>query len=204
MASKSLTVTGAVTAALAGVALLLRESVGWLVGKALDHLPLPRAADGAVNWQVIPWLNILAFALLALGVYLFWRGGRMQAAEAPEADDPYLSVTADCYRISQYITKFRATRSIYRSDLPDLVPVIREGLTAIISLQKFGFEVPRLNTGDGAKLAVGLEYYLGSMAALLNGGHSDVALRDAGKIAEKADSISENLDPQTWWTHRDW
>lgn len=201
MASKRLTVGGAIALCVSAFGLLFRESVGWIVGKTLDRLPLPRGAGGAVNWDAIPWLNMLAFAMLALGVYLFYRGGRIQAKSAP---DPSFDLASAAYRTAHAIEMYRSTRSLLRSRLPDLIPIAREGIATIISFQKAGYGVPRLASKDAGKIAVGVQHYLGTMAPLLNEGHSDVAMRDAEKIAQAADNLCDNLQPEQFWTSNEW
>ena len=204
MANKGVTVGSAIAVCIAGFGILFREAVSWAVGKALDVSPLPKLAGGAVNWQAIPWLNTLAIGLLALGVSLFFHGGRMQTAKAEPAPDPYLELTNKAYQIAQYITQYRATKSIFRTDLPELGPTLREGVSAMVSFDKFGFAIPDFGQCDGYQVAGGMECYLGAMAPLLRAGHADVAIASAPKISRDAESVSAQISPQTWWTHRDW
>lgn len=203
MASKRLTVGSAIALFVSAFGLLFRESVGWIVGKILDHLPLPKSASGVVNWAAIPWLNMLAFGLLALGVFLFYRGGKMQVATIV-APNPYSALSARAYRVAGEISGYRNTRGLYRNRLPDLVPIVREGTSLLISFEKAGFPVPRLTSSDAAKVAVGLEHYFGSIAPLLKDGHSDVAINGAQTISNTADDLSESLQMDKWWTASDW
>jgi hypothetical protein len=202
MSAKGLTVGGAITVCAAGIAILLRESVGWLVGKALDHLPLPRGADGAVNWDAVPWLNTLAFALLALGVFLFYRGGRMQAADIVQPN-PYPALGADAAAVSHNITTFRATRPIFQDRLPPLLPMLHEGVALLVSFEKNGFSVPRIQSTQGERVAVGMEHYFTVMAPMLRAGHIDEAKNLSASLAEAAQQRAADFQPNQWWTSRD-
>ncbi len=203
MDGKRLTIGGGLAAFVAAFGLIFREAVGWLVGKFLDLLPLPKSAAGIVNWEAVPWLNTLAFALLALGVFLFWRGGRMRSARVTPPN-PYPALAIDARAVSNNITTFRGTRPLFRDMLPAFLPIVHQGLALFLSFQKQGFSTPNFLTNDADGVAIGMEHYFTVIAPMLSAGHIDEAKSLSISLSEEAERRAASHRPEQWWTHNDW
>ena len=185
-----------------GFGLIFREAVGWAVGKVLDLLPLPKNAAGVVNWAAIPWLNALAFALLAVGVYLFWRGGRMRPAiNAPP--NPFPSLATNANIVSQNISNFRATKRVFRDMLPDFMPIFHQGLALLVSFEKNGFAVPSVESDEAERIAIAMQHYFTTIAPMLRAGHIDEAKGLSVPLAQSAEQRATTFQPNQWWTSND-
>jgi hypothetical protein len=56
------------------VVFLLQQSAGWLLGKLLDALPLPKNATGAIDVTAIPWGAMIGWLSLIAGIILLFTG----------------------------------------------------------------------------------------------------------------------------------
>jgi hypothetical protein len=182
MAGKKLTMGGGVAAFVAAFGLIFKETVGWFVGKILDFLPLPKDAVGAVNWSAIPWLDMLAFALLALGVYLFWRGGKMQSLRPKSSEETSLIYLQNAGE--NMIDRLRDSRRAPWDD--PLVDIILDARSLLLSFKKVGFQTPVFGNVRAEQEAFGLIVYFVPINSLLKEGHKDEARQQSQSISDNA------------------
>ena len=186
MSSKQVTVGGAIAVAIAGLGLLLRETVSWLVGKILDHLPLPKSPGGAVNWEIIPWLNILAFTLLALGVFLFWRGGKMQVAPkispAQAGQDLGIGANNIAMRLNLHLGIYASAQRVR----DPMQTIINDGISLMLTFNKQGIACPALSELSADEVAWTMLEFFARIGPLLRDGHLDEAKQVALQIADQA------------------
>jgi hypothetical protein len=203
MLSRKTTVRSAFGFSAAGLGFIFRDVLSWIISKILDQLPIPKNQDGSLNMDAIPWADGIGIGLIIFGVFLFWKGGRMQNLKSTKKASGY-ELSNEAYKISQYIAKYRSTSYLFRSDLPDLKEIIREGAAAFASYQKAGFSIPNFDTHNAYCIAIGMEHYFGSLAPLLKKGHEDVAREFAPSVAKTSEDLSLNFEASRWWTKNDW
>lgn len=143
----------------------------------------------------------LAWFVLLMGLYLairpFWLG-KATAEKAPEHDFRALGARAGtlAYKISSY----RHTGYLWRDRLPDIVPIVLDGQSALISLAKAGFEVPAFQSEDAARVAVGQQSYFNRIHPLIRDGHIEIALEQSRIFADQAELAATALQHGEFWT----
>ena len=182
MASKKLTMGGAFAAFLAAFGLIFKEAIGWFVGKILDLLPLPKDAGCVVNWNAIPWLDMLAVALLALGVYLFWRGGKMQSLRSKPSTETSLSYLQNAGE--DIITRLRDNRRPPWDER--LGDIVLDARSLLLSFKKVGFQTPVFGNVRAEQEALGMLVYFLPINSLLKEGHKDEARQQSQSISDNA------------------
>ncbi|MEP6786734.1 MAG: hypothetical protein ABI898_13500 [Sphingomonadales bacterium] len=205
MDGKRLTIGAGIAAFGTAFGVIFREALGWLVGKVLDRLPLPRSAANAVNWDAIPWLNMLAFALLALGVYLFWRGGRMQSAKSgkPRTREELLrSLYHQGSNIVDRVRHYRRQRWLGGDNGNEIIDTAKDGISLLLTYAKEGLVVPEFTSQDAAEICIGLDMYFSTIGPLMRDGHLPQIQASMGTIAKNAENAALSFNPGDWYVRQ--
>jgi|APCry1669188879_1035177.scaffolds.fasta_scaffold133865_1 hypothetical protein len=186
--------------AITGLIALFRETLFWVLGKALDWATAGHVKSVQALAVTIPWVNLIALILVAGGVFLSVKASRMQRAQEGNENIKLLANRAG--QIATYIVQYRDTSSFNRPRLPNLSLTLMDGIAVLMAFEDAGFPIPDFSSPrDGNQIAVGMQIYFGLMYALLRDGNVKRARDDGEGIKNAAQKACDELSPGQWWTN---
>lgn len=172
-----------------------------LIGVGLKSITNALPSAGAFVTTIFG--SPLAWFILAVGLFLtirpIWTKAPDKSAEVAEAHVRGLGERAGA--IARFITKYRGTGQLWRDGLPPLAPIVLDGRSLLMSFEKAGFVIPRFQTSETERIAVGMEHYFSLMYPFIRDGHSQTTMQHSGLIAKQAEESATSFVYDHWWTN---
>lgn len=187
------------TALLIAAAWLGRETLAWLLGKALD---LVSDGSGNVTLSAFPWQNSLALLLAAFGGYLaLW----------PIKKPVKLTQKERLYRLhgraNRIVDGVRFLRGLewHRrtpQTVEQIIDLANDGLSVLLEFQAEGIPIPELQTTDATATCVGLHAYYSELLAFMRDGHVELVMARANAAADGAMREAREFQPTSFFIER--
>lgn len=186
--------------ALGGGALLIagaflgREALVWAFNKALDAASA--GVRSGISFATFSWQNGAAFTLVVAGLTLvLWPKPKKPTPVSEHYDHLWSGAASIINRVRAH----RSAKWFERDRLEPTTDIARAGLAVLLTFQKAGFEVPRLQCQYAEQVAVGLEAYFAALIQMLRQGHYTEAKASSQSASEHAMQVGQRFNTQEWF-----
>ncbi len=173
---------------------------GLLLKFLADAIPKAGQVIADTFSQPVAWFVIMIAIFLVLRP--FWTTPPNAKAENEAVKIRSLGKRAG--QISDYITRYRDTRRLYRGRLSPIEPMVMNGISLLMSLEKQGITVPKLNAANPYAAAVGMELFFRVISPLIRDGHVKEMIEASHDLATQADQVCSSYSSERFWTANEW
>lgn len=175
-------------------AFLGRETLVWGFNKALDAASV--GITSGISFISLSWQNGAALALISVGLILVVWPKPKKPVLVPESYEHLLSGAAS---IINRVRAHRSAKWFERDRLEPTTDIARAGIAVLMTFQKAGFEVPRLQFQYAEQVSVGLEAYFAALIQMLAQGHYAEAKASSHAASQHAVTVAQNLNLNEWF-----
>lgn len=182
----------------ASLVLFGTETLSWVWTKVLDFL---FSRGTGLTFASLPWQNIVA-TLLAVAGLAVWLWPSKPKPPPPSRAAQLVGLVGKAEGIVWRIRSAREEQWFQRTTEGDILDLVRDGQSLLITFEKRGLPIPVFQTNSAERALIGMETYFAAIGPLIRDGHIDIVERSAKAIAERAEQASATFNLDNWNVRR--